>query len=122
MRTVVQVGQDYDDRRNAILNDIAEGRVSASMSNIEFFSKPWNELDLDNKDDLFTISTMLTWDKDRNAHVRHPLIAKSDAELALQDKLNKLYSTEPSDERKTKIDVIRNRLKKLAIARINRYL
>lgn len=65
-RTLGEIAREYDGRRNKILNSIAEGKVSASMSGIEYYPKPWAELDMSNPVDAYLILTNLTWDGQRH--------------------------------------------------------
>jgi hypothetical protein len=48
----------YDDERNAIIARIKAGSVSASMSGIEYYQRPWDETPPEQWDDL---SDSLTW-------------------------------------------------------------
>lgn len=65
-RTMAQVAARYDSRREEILAAIRDKRVSASMSGIEYYEKPWAELDLSDDIDLLTINTKLTWDGEKH--------------------------------------------------------
>jgi hypothetical protein len=55
----------YDEERNRIIEKIRNRECSASMSGIEYFPKPWAELDPNNSSDKFIIDT---WTKKDRSH------------------------------------------------------
>lgn len=57
-RTMGDVARRYNEEREKCLNS----GLSASMSGLEYYPKPWEELDLNDESDLYLISTMLSWD------------------------------------------------------------
>jgi len=61
-RTMAEIEQRYEADRQAKLDRINNGEVSASMSGIEYHPKPWGELDVNNPSDLQIISLTLSWD------------------------------------------------------------
>jgi len=61
-RTMAEIEQRYEADRQAKLDRIRNGEVSASMSGIEYHPKPWGELDVNNPSDLQIISVALSWD------------------------------------------------------------
>ena len=64
MRTMADVAAGYDETRNQILARVQAGKISASMSGIEYYPKPWSELDLDDPSDFNTIATEIGWNGD----------------------------------------------------------
>lgn len=60
-RTMGEIEKRYNAQRESILDNIRQGSVSASMSGIEYFHKPWSELDILNEADRYSIFTALTW-------------------------------------------------------------
>lgn len=67
-RTMRAIGERYDARRAENLQAIREQRISASMSGIEHYPKPWADLDMADASDWFIISTNLTWDDEAERH------------------------------------------------------
>jgi hypothetical protein len=49
--TEEEISAYYTKKRNSILNRIREGLVSVSMSNIEYYDKPWDDLTREEKDE-----------------------------------------------------------------------
>jgi len=58
---VERVAKNYDEQRERILKNIREGNISASMSNIDYFRKPFAHLDLSDGLDRFDL---VVWLKD----------------------------------------------------------
>lgn len=52
---MIDVGARYNARREEILGRIARGEVSASMSGIEYYPRPWEELNPNNLLEAFII-------------------------------------------------------------------
>jgi len=65
-RTMAEIEQRYEADRQAKLDRIKNGEVSASMSGIEYHPKPWGELDVNDPSDLQIISVALSWDGSRH--------------------------------------------------------
>jgi hypothetical protein len=65
-RTMAAIAKRYDERRESILESIRQGKVSASMSGIEYYDKPWNELDASNFSDLHSIMAAISWNGERH--------------------------------------------------------
>lgn len=108
VRTMKAISERYDARRNEILENIRLGKSSASMSGIEYYPKPWAELDIDDPSDLYTISTALSWDGEKHTH--ESLRKLSDEEMSIQEELSKSFFEKCSPERNVKQDEIRSRL------------
>ena len=106
---MAEIATRYESSRNAILMAIREGRVSASMSGIEYCDKPWGELDMSDDGDMQTISTALTWDGE--GHDCDPLERRSDAKLALlAERMQFMY--EPTPERHAKIAALDEQIRR----------
>lgn len=51
----------YEEYRRGILESIRAGRVSASMSGIEYYHKPWDALSPDSPADVETLKVAMMW-------------------------------------------------------------
>jgi hypothetical protein len=60
-RTLAEIAERYEAERDRILTRIRNGERSASMSGIEYYPKPWAELDVTNDADLQIITVNMTW-------------------------------------------------------------
>jgi hypothetical protein len=80
-RTMRDIAARYDARREEILQLIEDRRASASMSGIEYYPKPWAELDMSNPDDAYVISSNLTWDEAKQQHDYEGLRRSTAADL-----------------------------------------
>ena len=67
-RTMAAIAKRYDARREAILETINSGKSSASISGIEYYPKPWAELDMASDSDLGIISASLAWSGEGVGH------------------------------------------------------
>jgi hypothetical protein len=56
-RTMGDIEKRYNDRREQILHS----GLSASMSGIEYYPKPWSEMDILDEADRYSIINALTW-------------------------------------------------------------
>lgn len=109
-RTMGDIAARYDAQRAAILDAIGSGRVSASMSGIEYCNKPWADLDLENDSDRAIISAALTWDGEQ--HDLTELRKLTGRELALTKERTAL-SYLPWEERAQRMAEINAELKQL---------
>ena len=66
LRTMKAIGDRYNRRRREILQGIQDKKCSASMSGIEYYPKPWEDLDVTIEYDRAIISTNLTWDGNKH--------------------------------------------------------
>ena len=110
-RTLAEIGAAYDARREGILTKIRKGEVSASMSGIEYYHKPWSELDMNNEVDVLIISANLTHDGGKSTH--EGLRKYSPEELALIQERSDLFckSHEERKDRVREIDVELNKFR-----------
>lgn len=93
-RTLKSVAEVYNTKRDAILTSIHEKNVSASLSGIEYYPKPWEELDLNDPFDLTIIVNSLTWDGEVHTHTG--LRKLSEKEIFLEKNAVSASETEPS--------------------------
>lgn len=110
-RTMGAIAQRYDDRRAKILAAIREGQTSASMSGIEYYPKPWIELNVADPADLNTISTALTWNG--TAHDATELRRFTAAEMEARARLMATFHEQISPERTAKIRAIEDEIRTL---------
>lgn len=61
MKIEEQAQRHYDGRRADILEAIRAGKVSASMSGIEYYPKPWAKLDPNDAGDAYLRNAMVEW-------------------------------------------------------------
>lgn len=61
-RTMASIGRRYDEQREKILAALRGGETSRSMSGIEYYPKPWADLDLSIGADLYIVGVALAWD------------------------------------------------------------
>jgi hypothetical protein len=110
-RTLAELGASYDQRRNDILAKIRNSDVSASMSGIEYYPKPWSELDMNNDFDVMIISATLTYDGNKSTH--EGLRKYSPRELELMKERSGLFflSHEERKDRLSEIDTELNQLR-----------
>lgn len=96
-RTMADIARRYDEHREGLLGSIRAGKVSASMSGIEYYPKPWAELDLASDGDRYVISTALTWNADEHTHDLTAIRTLTARELALRREQMATYSKYPAE-------------------------
>ena len=113
-RTMAEIGRRYDERREATLQAIRDRKTSASMSGIEYFPKPWAELDMSDPYHLGIISMALTWDPETQQFTHAGLRPYSAEELELYKRMFALFR-KPHEERIAELQVIETRLRNLML-------
>ena len=111
-RTMADIARRYDEQRNSIIEAIHNGHTSASMSGIEYYPKPWAELDVSDFGDCQIISTNLTWDEAEKVHTHDGLRILTKEELDLHARKSALFF-KPHSERKDELEEIYAKLREL---------
>ncbi len=62
-RTMGEIAERYEAKREEILRRIRDGEISASMSGIDSYPKPWSELDYASKSDRYIIQLHISYVK-----------------------------------------------------------
>jgi len=106
-RTIGEIGAKYDAERQAILERISQRAVSASMSGIEYYPKPWGELDITDDGDLMFISVTLAWDDEAQAKSHTNIRKLTPDELKRDRQLSALFREPPSPAREEKIAALK---------------
>jgi hypothetical protein len=107
-RTLGEIARAYDEKRNRILAAIETGEVSASMSGIEYYPKPWVDLDMNDPFDVSLISSALTWNGFEHDYTG--LRKLTPDELSIKREISDLYRQPAGPERETRIAEARARL------------
>lgn len=111
-RTLATIAKHYDESRERTIGRIRSGEMSAGLSGIENYPKPWAELDIEIDYDLSIISSALSWNG--SEHMLR-VSKESAATLNLLKELMKTYHQTCGEAREIEVTKIRARMFRQAI-------
>lgn len=109
MKTLSDIANKYNKARADIIARLKEGNISASMSGIEYYPKPWEELDTEDEGDMFILSTWIKGDTHEGLRPFTP------AEIEVRQQLRDLMSEPIGAARNKKMDTLQAMVRALRI-------